>query len=292
MSERGLTMEPMYEGEPILARRRGRRADGGRSDREDRDRVRAAAVRGRSDREPAAGQPERARRRATSGCVPPAPAAGAAVEAQTAAGAAAGAAAPADGCGCRCGTCAARGSAAAGSPAAPAAAGAAARRGCRSGSRRSWRGPRRSWRRCGARGSTPSRGQGAEVDRRRLRRRRRGPAAARQAHRRVGRSAIVDAGFKDAALVLDETFVGQNTSHQVLEPRTAMAYWQNGKLYLHAGTQSTVQTVPSIARWVGIAAARTSCSSASTPAAASAAAFPATSRWRFRRCCRRRPTRR
>ena len=61
----------------------------------------------------------------------------------------------------------------------------------------------------------------------------------------------VDAAFKDAALVLDETFVGQNTSHQVLEPRTAMAYWQNGKLYLHAGTQSTVQTVPSIARWIG-----------------------------------------
>jgi CO/xanthine dehydrogenase Mo-binding subunit len=62
----------------------------------------------------------------------------------------------------------------------------------------------------------------------------------------------LEAGFKEAALVLDETWVGQNTSHQVLEPRTAMAYWQNGKLYLHAGTQSTVQTVGSIARWVGI----------------------------------------
>ena len=33
-----------------------------------------------------------------------------------------------------------------------------------------------------------------------------------------------------------------------------MAYWQNGKLFLHAGTQSTVQTVGSIARWVGIPA--------------------------------------
>jgi CO/xanthine dehydrogenase Mo-binding subunit len=64
----------------------------------------------------------------------------------------------------------------------------------------------------------------------------------------------IDAGFKEAALVLDETFVGQNTSHQALEPRSAMAYWQNGKLYLHAGTQSTVQTVGSIARWVGIPA--------------------------------------
>ena len=41
----------------------------------------------------------------------------------------------------------------------------------------------------------------------------------------------LDAGFKSAALVLDETFVTPNTSHQTLEPRSAMAYWQNGKLY-------------------------------------------------------------
>jgi CO/xanthine dehydrogenase Mo-binding subunit len=60
----------------------------------------------------------------------------------------------------------------------------------------------------------------------------------------------VDAGFASAALVLDETFVTPNVSHQTLEPRSAMAYWQNGKLYLHAGTQSTVQTVGSIARWL------------------------------------------
>lgn len=60
----------------------------------------------------------------------------------------------------------------------------------------------------------------------------------------------LDAGFKNAALVLDETFVTPNTSHQTLEPRSALAYWQNGKLYLHAGTQSTVQTVASIARWM------------------------------------------
>src|SRR5262245_39687108 len=46
----------------------------------------------------------------------------------------------------------------------------------------------------------------------------------------------VDAGFKSAALVLDETFVTPNTSHQTLEPRSAMAYWQNGKLYIHCST--------------------------------------------------------
>src|SRR5215831_3629205 len=60
----------------------------------------------------------------------------------------------------------------------------------------------------------------------------------------------LDAGFKNAALVLDETFVTPNTSHQTLEPRTAMAYWQNGKLYIHCSTQSTVQTVGSVARWL------------------------------------------
>ncbi|MGA3242240.1 MAG: xanthine dehydrogenase family protein molybdopterin-binding subunit [Bryobacteraceae bacterium] len=60
----------------------------------------------------------------------------------------------------------------------------------------------------------------------------------------------VDAGFKNAALVLDETFVTPDTSHQTLETRTAMAYWQNGKLYMHTGTQSTAQTVPAIARWL------------------------------------------
>src|SRR5215831_7124984 len=60
----------------------------------------------------------------------------------------------------------------------------------------------------------------------------------------------VEAGFKNAALVLDETFVTPNTSHQTLEPRSAMAYWQNGKLYLHCSTQSTIQTVASVARWL------------------------------------------
>jgi CO/xanthine dehydrogenase Mo-binding subunit len=62
----------------------------------------------------------------------------------------------------------------------------------------------------------------------------------------------VDAGLKNAALVLDETFVTPNTSHQCLETRTAMAYWQNGKVYVHTGTQSTAQTVPAIGRWLGI----------------------------------------
>jgi CO/xanthine dehydrogenase Mo-binding subunit len=62
----------------------------------------------------------------------------------------------------------------------------------------------------------------------------------------------VDAGFKKAALVLDESFVTPNTHNQPLESRTAMAYWQNGKLFLHGSTQSTAQTLPAVARWVGV----------------------------------------
>src|SRR6202790_3319164 len=62
----------------------------------------------------------------------------------------------------------------------------------------------------------------------------------------------LDAGFKNAALVLDETFVTPDTSHETLETRTAMAYWQNGKVYVYTGTQSTAQTVLGVARWVGI----------------------------------------
>jgi CO/xanthine dehydrogenase Mo-binding subunit len=62
----------------------------------------------------------------------------------------------------------------------------------------------------------------------------------------------VDRAFAGADLVLDETFVGANTSHQPLETRSAMAYWQNGKLYMHVSTQSTMRTINAVARWVGI----------------------------------------
>ncbi len=62
----------------------------------------------------------------------------------------------------------------------------------------------------------------------------------------------VEAGFKNAALTLDETFVTPDTSHQTLEPRTALSYWQNGKVFVHMGTQSTVQTLASLGRWLNM----------------------------------------
>jgi xanthine dehydrogenase molybdenum-binding subunit len=57
-----------------------------------------------------------------------------------------------------------------------------------------------------------------------------------------------DAGLADADLVLDETLVHQTLTHHPMEPRSAMAYWQNGKLYIHTSTQSTAQTQAGVAR--------------------------------------------
>ncbi|SVE37974.1 uncharacterized protein METZ01_LOCUS490828, partial [marine metagenome] len=62
----------------------------------------------------------------------------------------------------------------------------------------------------------------------------------------------VEAGLAEADLVIDETCFVQSTSHQPLESRSAMAYWQNGKCYLHVSTQSTARTHPAAARWVGV----------------------------------------
>jgi xanthine dehydrogenase molybdenum-binding subunit len=62
----------------------------------------------------------------------------------------------------------------------------------------------------------------------------------------------VDAGFKHAALTLDETFATPDTSHQTLEPRSTLAYWQNGKVFVHMGTQSTVQTLSALGRWLNM----------------------------------------
>ena len=49
----------------------------------------------------------------------------------------------------------------------------------------------------------------------------------------------VEASLAEADLVVDETIFHQSTGHQPLETRTAMAYWQNGKCYMHCSTQST-----------------------------------------------------
>jgi CO/xanthine dehydrogenase Mo-binding subunit len=62
----------------------------------------------------------------------------------------------------------------------------------------------------------------------------------------------VDAGFKNAALVLDETFVTAGMSHHSMEPRSAMAYWENGKCFVYGSTQSQSFVVPGLAGLIGI----------------------------------------
>jgi CO/xanthine dehydrogenase Mo-binding subunit len=57
----------------------------------------------------------------------------------------------------------------------------------------------------------------------------------------------LEAGFAQADLILDETIVHQSLSHHPLEPRTCMAYWQNGRLYLYGSTQSVARTRAAVA---------------------------------------------
>ncbi|OFW39954.1 MAG: aldehyde oxidase, partial [Acidobacteria bacterium RIFCSPLOWO2_12_FULL_67_14b] len=62
----------------------------------------------------------------------------------------------------------------------------------------------------------------------------------------------IEKGFAEADLIVERDSQQQTTSHQPLESRTAMAYWQNGKCYLHGSTQSVARTVAAAAGWIGI----------------------------------------
>jgi CO/xanthine dehydrogenase Mo-binding subunit len=57
----------------------------------------------------------------------------------------------------------------------------------------------------------------------------------------------VDAGLAKAAFVLDETFVTAGMSHHSMEPRSAMAYWENGKCFVFGSSQSQSFVVPGLA---------------------------------------------
>jgi xanthine dehydrogenase molybdenum-binding subunit len=62
----------------------------------------------------------------------------------------------------------------------------------------------------------------------------------------------VEAGFKEAKLVLDESFVIGAQPHHCMEPRSAMAYWQNGKVYVFGSSQSQSFMLPGLARYCGV----------------------------------------
>src|SRR5688572_13903680 len=62
----------------------------------------------------------------------------------------------------------------------------------------------------------------------------------------------VEAQFKQCKVVYDEPFVTAALAHHSMEPRTCMAYWQNGKCFVHASLQSQSFAVPGLARRLGI----------------------------------------
>ena len=52
----------------------------------------------------------------------------------------------------------------------------------------------------------------------------------------------VDSAFAAADLVLEETIVHQSLTHHPMEPRSNMAYWENGRLHAFVSTQSAQRT--------------------------------------------------
>lgn len=62
----------------------------------------------------------------------------------------------------------------------------------------------------------------------------------------------VDAAFAQADVVIEETLNCHSVTHHPMEPRTAMAYWQNGKLYIHSSVQSVAQSRRGIADRLGL----------------------------------------
>lgn len=58
----------------------------------------------------------------------------------------------------------------------------------------------------------------------------------------------VEAGFAAADVIVEESILHQSLTHHPMEPRSTLAYWQNGKLFIHTSTQSTARTRVSLAR--------------------------------------------
>ena len=114
------------------------------------------------------------------------------------------------------------------------------------------------------------------------------PHADGQGRRRNGPSATSTPASRAASWCSTKRFVHASNSHHSMEPRTAMAYWQNGKcIAARVDAEPVPSSSPALAGMIGIQPT-TWCSSPSTAAAASAPrAAPIRCR-RCRRCCRRR----
>ncbi len=62
----------------------------------------------------------------------------------------------------------------------------------------------------------------------------------------------IEAGFADAATIIEEPFVTIGYPHHSLEARTGMAYWENGKCYFHGSSQSQSANNAGLARMLDI----------------------------------------
>ncbi len=62
----------------------------------------------------------------------------------------------------------------------------------------------------------------------------------------------IDEGFKQASFVIEKNFVTAGYAHHSMEPRSSMAYWQNGRCYLHGPSQSQSAMLPGLAAMIGI----------------------------------------
>lgn len=62
----------------------------------------------------------------------------------------------------------------------------------------------------------------------------------------------LDKGFADAKIIVEEPFVTTGYAHMSMEPRTAMAYWQNGRCFVYGSCQSHTFFMPGLAAMLGI----------------------------------------
>ena len=62
----------------------------------------------------------------------------------------------------------------------------------------------------------------------------------------------IDTAFSESDLVLEESIVHQSLTHHPMEPRSAMMYWENGKLHAFVSTQSAQRTKYAIAGTLNI----------------------------------------
>jgi CO/xanthine dehydrogenase Mo-binding subunit len=61
-----------------------------------------------------------------------------------------------------------------------------------------------------------------------------------------------EAGFAEAKVIVEQSFVHSSNSHHAMEPRSAAAWWEGGKCHVWGSTQSTAFAQPGLANLIGI----------------------------------------